>query len=88
MYTFPNIPDHLSKEAVFDYLKNRNITYESIEQGPDNTHIFTHKTWNMISYIITIKETIPDYIFVSLNDIKSNYAIPTAHKKFINHLLK
>ena len=88
LYTFPDIPGHLSKEDVLDYLKNRNITYESIEKGPDNTHIFTHKTWNMISYIITIKETIPDYNFVSLNDIKSNYAIPTAHKKFLNFILK
>ncbi len=88
LYTFPDLEGTLSENDLIVYLQNMSIPYQSIKQGPDNIHIFTHKKWNMISYIITLNKRISDYNFVSLNEIISNYAIPTAHKKFLNYLLK
>ena len=49
-------------------------------------HIFTHKKWFMNSYYIELKKKIDDYLWLPLEEIENNYAIPTAFMPFVQYL--
>ena len=78
------INKNLSSIQLKEYLKEQNIAFNSISKGPMNTHIFTHKKWNMTSYIIELKniESMENYKWVTKKDLEHTYAIPTAFQPF------
>ena len=84
LWAFPVINKNLSSTQLKEYLKVQNIAFSSISKEPMNTHIFTHKKWNMTSYIIELKnvENMEDYKWVTKKDLEHIYAIPTAFQPF------
>lgn len=90
LWAFPTISTHLSLPKLKKYLKENKIIYQEITRGINHTHIFTHKKWLMKSYIIklTTKENLENLSFIPINTIKSEYAIPTAYKSFLNQISK
>jgi len=82
MWEFPNIEKFLTIEQAKEYFPKS----LSIQNAITNTHIFTHKKWNMKSYIIKLKEKSIEYEWVKMKDIEENYAIPTAFKPFLEYL--
>jgi adenine-specific DNA glycosylase len=53
MYEFPNMDGFCTEAQVYDFLQQQGILPLEIRQGDQATHIFTHKEWHMISYLIT-----------------------------------
>lgn len=83
LWEFPNIQDKLSLKKVKGYLEKENISYKKVSKSIQNTHIFTHKIWNMSAYIIEL-ENIENlnYIWVTKTELETKYAIPTAFEPF------
>ncbi len=88
MWQFPNIENLLTLSQAKSYLKNLNISAPKIEKSISYTHIFTHKKWNMSSYIVMLDEKpiFNEAEFVSFEDLEKIYAIPTAFQPFKNAL--
>lgn len=88
LWQFPNISGHLSLLEVQEYLKKQNISYLHIAPGISYTHVFTHKKWKMISYIIEIQNSIHlgNVIWVTKEELNHKYAIPSAFQPFKSHL--
>ncbi|MDD6223435.1 MAG: A/G-specific adenine glycosylase [bacterium] len=88
MWQFPNIETHLTLSQIQSYLKDRGICFSKVEQAISYTHIFTHKKWNMCSYVIWLDNTIgfEGVAWVSFQELKDIYAIPTAFVPFKNYL--
>ena len=88
LWGFPQIEGLFSMEEIKDYLIKQNIKYQYIQQGIQNTHIFTHKKWNMISYKIrlTTNYSLKQYKWKKISEIKEEFAIPTAYKPFLEFL--
>lgn len=82
MWEFPNIEGKLTKKDLLE----RFSSVKKIEEGIKNTHIFTHKKWYMKSYIIKTDKFFSDYVWVSLDKTKKEYAIPTAFMPFLEYL--
>lgn len=82
MWEFPNIEGKLTKKDILE----RFSTVKKIEEGIENTHIFTHKKWYMKSYFIKADILSLDYVWASLEEIKKEYAIPTAFMPFLEYL--
>lgn len=82
MWEFPNIEGSLKKNQV---LKMYNSIIR-VEDGIENTHIFSHKKWYMKSYLVELSNEIPEYIWLTLEEIKKDYAIPTAFMPFLEYL--
>ncbi len=83
MWEFPNQEGVLSIEQVRELYSTK-----LVEEGVINTHIFTHKKWNMHSYLIQIPKKINEYVWVSLEEMERTYALPTAFKPFLEYLKK
>ena len=84
MWEFPNILGKLNSNEVENIIPNILSCKESIS----NTHIFTHKKWNMISYSIELSKKDSSYTWVSLEQLKKEYALPTAFKPFLKQIEK
>lgn len=88
LWGFPQLEGLFSMEEIKDYLIKQNIKYQCIQEGIQNIHIFTHKKWNMISYTIklTKENSLSQYKWEKISEIKKRYAIPTAYKPFLEKL--
>lgn len=85
LWQFPNIQGHFNKKQLENYLKENNIHFLKVKKSISYTHIFTHKRWNMISYMVELDKN--DYN-MNWNDLKTlkEKAIPTAFKPFLKEL--
>lgn len=85
LWQFPNIQGHFTKKQLENYLKENNIHFLKVKKSVSYTHIFTHKRWNMISYMVELDKN--DYN-MNWNDLKNlkEKAIPTAFKPFLKEL--
>lgn len=85
LWQFPNIQGHLTKKQLENYLKENKIKFLKVKKSVSYTHIFTHKRWNMISYIVELDKN--DYN-MNWNDLKTlkERAIPTAFMPFLKEL--
>lgn len=90
MWQFPNVENHLTKKKLDDYLMKNRIEPTVIKKSISYTHIFTHKKWNMCSYLIRLdkKLELEDIVWVSLQELNEKYALPTAFQPFKTYLEK
>ncbi len=78
MYEFPNIKG----EYTLDTLPiNENYVFE--KEFHFYKHIFTHVIWNMKVYLFHSLIESSDYVWVTLDELKKHYAIPTAFKQVL-----
>lgn len=84
LWAFPTIEKFLTLTQLKKYLNEENIKYKNITIGPNHTHIFTHKKWNMKSYIIEVSniDNLFNYKWVNKEELETTYAIPTAFQPF------
>ena len=93
MYEFPNLEGHLSSMEVKNYLKE--LGYEIIKITPLSTakHIFTHREWHMIGYMVRVDELVRSHnlegigiLLVEPEETQRNYPIPTAFSAYTSYL--
>lgn len=93
MWQFPNMENHLSKKQLEQYLEVNKISTLKVKRSISYTHIFTHKKWNMCSYLIRLDKKIEleNISWVNLEELEKEYALPTAFqpfKKFVEEEVK
>lgn len=90
MWQFPNEENHFNHKQLEEYLTANKMQSSKIEKSISYTHIFTHKKWNMCSYLIEVDKKIEldGIIWVSLEELEREYALPTAFQPFKKYLEK
>lgn len=84
LWEFPN---ELGKISL-SKMKERFPDALSIQKGISYTHTFSHKKWNMISYIIHLNSFDSSYTWVSFQELEDVYALPSAFLPFLKELKK
>ena len=56
LYEFPNVEGHLSEKEVLLLVKQMSLSAIRIQKLEPSKHIFTHKEWHMIGYVIKVEE--------------------------------
>jgi len=56
LYEFPNIDGHLSEKEVLYLVKQMSLSAIRIQKLEDSKHIFTHKEWHMIGYVVKVED--------------------------------
>ena len=93
LWQFPNMEGKYSKKELETKLKDKEFQVGKITKQKTYTHIFTHQKWHMTSYVIELSEK-PDCLtenenvstWKDLEEIKRDYAIPTAFQPFLKEL--
>ncbi len=86
LWEYPNMLGHLSKSAVSDWLKEQNLTAISLRSVGNAIHIFTHVEWHMIGYAAECTEESPMFSWYTADEIRSQFAIPTAFRSYTKQL--
>lgn len=56
--------------------------FGEVVKAKNAKHIFTHVEWHMTGFFVKAREFFPDYVWVSSEELKSGYALPSAFKAF------
>ena len=92
MYEFPWIAGHKNKEEVVDYLKEIGLQTLRIQPLPEAKHIFTHKEWHMVGYVVRVDElaraegNAQDLLFVETKETEEKFPIPSAFVAYTKYL--
>ena len=87
MWEFPNLEGVLTQNEALKWIGEDNII-SSIQEGIENTHIFTHKKWKMKSYVVRLKKKKTEYTWVSFAELTKDYALPTAFMPFLKYVIR
>ncbi|MBE6621143.1 MAG: A/G-specific adenine glycosylase [Ruminococcaceae bacterium] len=88
LWEFPGEECHLDEAQAADLLEEKGIRCSRIRPLADAVHIFTHVEWHMKGYAIHCRE-VPwesDLVFVTPQEIRRQYALPTAFRAFARAL--
>ncbi|MDE7177895.1 MAG: A/G-specific adenine glycosylase [Lachnospiraceae bacterium] len=86
MYEFPSLDGHCEERQVASYLRELGLSPIRIKELPPAKHIFTHKEWHMIGYLVRVDELsametgekAQTLVFVEPEKTRSAYPIPSA----------
>ena len=86
MYEFPSMEGYRTKEEVLTHLKESGVSPIRIRRLNESKHIFTHKEWHMIGYLIRVDdlEGMGEYVFAQPEKMKSEYPVPSAFAAYMD----
>ena len=94
MWQFPMLPGDYSLDEVEQYLNDCGCELSTLHSAISYIHVFTHKKWKMSSYSIGVNfcptdliQDVGKYNWVSLEELISKYAMPSAFLPFLNFLI-
>ncbi len=83
LYQLPNAEGYYSDKELYDLLAEWDLTAESIFFLKDAKHVFTHIDWYMKAYTAAVKEPNDRFIWVTEEELKTAYPLPTAFGKIL-----
>lgn len=88
MWEFPNVEGHLSYKECEKEIQQWGMNPKEIISLHSSKHIFSHIEWHMIGYFILVNYRPKDFeiTWVTENDIKEQYSIPSAFKEYMKFL--
>lgn len=94
MYEFPVLEGKLAEDKVLEILRQMGLKVLRIRRIGEAKHIFSHKEWHMIGYAIRVDELErpkkpefqQDWIFIDRNELRENYAVPSAYAAYTKYL--
>lgn len=88
MWQFPDLEGHRTSAEIRQWAAEQGFCLRSLRTGPKHKHIFTHKEWQMISYIAECEQPLPlrNYQWVTHRELQTTYPLPAAYQPFFNQL--
>ena len=86
LYEFPNLPGRLSAEQIIQTAENWGLEPQYLEKTVGRKHIFTHIQWNMTGARVHCALRAPRFIWVTREELRSDYALPTAFRQFLEDM--
>ncbi|MEE8826468.1 MAG: A/G-specific adenine glycosylase [Eubacteriales bacterium] len=91
LYEFPNLSGRVGEEDALAYVRQNGCEALRIRRLPDAKHVFSHVTWRMTGYCITIAPETDNggqngWIFADRAEMKDVYPIPAAFAAYANLL--
>ena len=82
MWEFPNVEGVLSEQDVANLAAEWDTAPEQLTMKNSYTHIFTHVEWKMSAYYLQCRNMSDRFIWVTLEELKDQYALPSAFRSF------
>ena len=89
LWQFPNTPGKLSTDQQLAQMEQKRLNVKELLLQVERKHIFTHVQWNMRGVYMELAETGGDYTWLTVDEINSDAALPTAFRQFweeMNHV--
>ena len=86
LWEFPNTPGRLDAQAALDMAEKWNCRPSSLLRHFEKSHVFTHIQWELPAWMIECQNPAPGFEWVSLENIKTRYSLPTAFRQFLEDI--
>ena len=83
LWELPNLPGHLTENEVRDALAAQGLNVLSAVPLGEGKHVFTHVTWLMTGYEVTLADPTGEYTWIDPARLTDAYAVPTAFRRFL-----
>ena len=83
LYQLPNIDGYYSEKELYNILNGWNLRATQLSHLKDAKHVFTHIDWFMKGVSVTVKEPNDRFLWVTEDELKSAYPLPTAFQKIM-----
>lgn len=77
LWQYTLVDAHLTEKEAVAFAQEQGHVPLKIKQGPTYKHIFSHRIWNIVSFIIDVEETTGKHTW-AVQDRLEEYAIPSA----------
>lgn len=84
LWQFPELPGWLDLDDVLAEVEANGANVSEIYRQVERKHIFTHVEWLMRGYYMELREKLPQYTWMTTQEIMDEAALPTAFRIFIN----
>ena len=84
LWEFPNMAEHLTIEQAANVLSSWGVSSATMTEGIRKNHIFTHIEWNMVSYLVSCENMVPEFQWVTREKLCGDMALPSAFRPFFN----
>ena len=82
LWQFPNESGHFTAEQAVSWAEDRGLHPRNVEKAIDRSHIFTHIRWDMRCWFLEVDELAGDFVWLTLDEIDTQAALPTAFRQF------
>ena len=82
LWEFPNVPGFLSSEQAAALLRDWGIRVKGIVPAGEAKHVFTHVEWRMRGFFADCGGSLPDFLWLSPEEIDRTLPLPTAFRAF------
>lgn len=83
LWQFPNVEGFLTEAEAVKAATALGAEVIGVEPLPDARHVFTHITWHMKGYRLTVRQLTPAMgTAVPLSEVRSGFAIPSAFSAY------
>ncbi|MBE6637622.1 MAG: A/G-specific adenine glycosylase [Ruminococcaceae bacterium] len=86
MWEFPNVDADLSLEQAREFALDFGLKPQSLHPCGKAKHIFSHVEWHMKGYTVHCEVEEESYEWVTPDELRSSYAIPTAFRAFMKQI--
>ena len=80
LWEYPNCAETLSIEQTKKWLEEKGFVVNSITPEPATRHLFTHLEWQMTNFAGAVSPQLPDFTWVTSEELETRYALPTAFR--------
>lgn len=82
LWQFPNTSGKLETADALQAIEQMGLRPSQLHRRVERKHIFTHITWQMRGYYVSVKETSVAYTWLTSEQIREEAALPTAFRQF------
>lgn len=86
LWQFPDIAGLMSVDQYVAEMERIGLKPKEILMQVEEKHVFTHVEWKMNGVYAVVSERISDYVWLPLHRIRTEIALPTAYRQFLNHI--
>lgn len=88
LWELPNLSGHCDAKELSEWLRQQGLSPREISPCPAATHIFTHVEWHMIGLCAECDTPTDDFVWVSAEELRETFALPTAFRAYRTLFLK
>ena len=82
LWELPGTEGALSREEAASWLAAQGVPVGEFSPGPGAKHVFSHVEWHMGSWVAQNVEEVPGFVWVTREELRREYALPSAFKAF------
>jgi A/G-specific adenine glycosylase len=87
-YAIRKRPDKGLLASMYEFYNVEGHIKEEFPKLPKAKHVFTHKEWHMIGYLVEVDHLLEGFVWVTKEELEEVYSIPSAFQKYKEYITK